>query len=119
MGVVWVFLMLCRQQFCVITDCVERYRAQASQVPIFWQQSKGVGVEMNTTVILVVSKEPLKCTKHYSPPNMKVTVGVGSTFFPDDDDVELTGQTRQGVGEAGYILRKINDMPTVGILSMW
>jgi len=59
----------------------------------------------NTTVILVVSKQPLKCTKHYSPPNMKVTVGIGSSFFPDHDDVELTGQTRQGVGKAGYVLR--------------
>jgi len=59
---------------------------------------------MNTAVILVVSKQPLKCMEHYGPPNMKVTMGVGSSFFPDHNDVELTGQTRQGVGKAGYVL---------------
>jgi len=78
---------------------------EASQIAILWQQhSKGIRVETNTTVILVVSKQPLKCTKHYGPSNMKVIVRIGSSF-PDHNDVKLTGQTRQGVGKAGYVLR--------------
>jgi len=36
---------------------------------------------MNTAVILVVSKQPLKCMEHYGPPNMKVVMGVGSPSF--------------------------------------
>ena len=74
---------------------------EASQIAILWQQSKGIRIEMNTAVILVVSKQPLKCMEHYSPPSMKVMMGVGGSLFPDHDDVELTGQRRQGVGKAG------------------
>ena len=68
---------------------------ESNQTTILWQ--------MNTMVILVVSKQPLKHSKHYGSPNTKVVVGVGSSFS-DHNDVELTGQTRQGVGEACYIL---------------
>ena len=77
---------------------------KAQEVAILRQQSKGIGIEMNTAVILVVSKQPLKCMEHHGPPNMKVTMGVGSSLFPGHDDVKLTGQRRQGVGKAGYIL---------------
>ena len=55
---------------------------KAQEVAILRQQSKGLGIEMNTAVILVVSKQPLKCMEHYGPPNMKVTMGVGSSLFP-------------------------------------
>jgi len=83
------------------------------QIAILRQQSKGIGIEMNTAVILVVSKQPLKCMEHCGPPNMKVTMGIGSSLFPDHNDVELTGQTRQGVGKASYIVFELtNDART-------
>ena len=69
-------------------------------------------------IVLVVSKQPLKCTKYYNPPDTKVMVRVSSSFFPDHNDVKLTGKSRRGVHKAGYVLWKIDDMSAICILSM-
>ena len=42
----------------------------------------------------------------------------GSSFL-SHNDVKLTGKSRQGVGEGGYVLWQLDYMSTVGILSMW
>ena len=56
--------------------------------------------------------------KYYTPPDTKVTMGVGCSFFPDHNDVKLTWQSRQQVGEGGYVLWQIDYVSTVGILSV-
>ena len=42
--------------------------------PHLLEQCKGVGVNTNVAVVDVVRHQPLKCTKHYRPPHMKVVV---------------------------------------------
>ena len=85
---------------------------------ILWQQSESIRVNANIAIVLVVNKQPLECMKYYNPPDTKVTVRVSCSFFPDHNDVELTGKSRQGVRKAGYILRQVDDMSTICILSM-
>ena len=48
-------------------------------------------IDVDTMIVLVVGEQPLKCTKHYMPPDMKVTMGVGSSFLPHCDDVKFAG----------------------------
>ena len=48
---------------------------------------------------------------------MEVTMRLGSSFLPDDDDIMFTGQTWQGVGKGGYVLWQV-DVSTVSILTM-
>ena len=67
-------------------------------------QSEGIKIDANIEVVLVGSKQSLKCMKCYTPPDTKVTMGVGCSFFPDHNDDKLIWQSRQGVGEGGYIL---------------
>ena len=93
---------------------------QSVQVPIVWKQSNGINVDANTEVVPVVSKQSLKCMKYYTPPDTKVIMCVGRSFFPNhNDDVKLTGKSRQGVGKGGYVLWQLDYMSTVGILSVW
>ena len=77
---------------------------QSIQVPILWKQSEGINVDANIEVhvVPVVSKQPLKCMMYYTPPDMKVTMCVGRSFFLNHNDVKFTGQSRQGVGEGGF-----------------
>ena len=56
--------------------------------------------------------------KYYTPPDTKVMMRVGRSFFPNHNDVKLTGKSRQGVGEGGYVLWQLDYMSTVGILSV-
>ena len=92
---------------------------QSIQVPIVWKQSEGINVDANIEVVPVVSKQSLKCMKYYTPPDTKVMMCVGRSFFPNHNDVKLTGKSRQGVGEGGYVLWQLDYMSTVGILSVW
>ena len=92
---------------------------QSFQVPIVWKQSKGINVDANIEVVPVVSKQSLKCMKYYTPPDTKVMMRVGRSFFLNHNDVKLTGKSRQGVGEGGYVLWQLDYMSTVGILSVW
>ena len=101
MGIVGV-LVLYRQQLWVINGRIKCYGVQSIQVPILWKQSEGVNVDANIEVVPVVSKQPLKCMMYYTPPDTKVTMCVGRSFFLNHNDVKLTGQSRQGVGEGGY-----------------
>ena len=89
---------------------------QSIQVPIVWKQSKGINVD---AVVPIVSKQSLKCMKYYTPPDTKVMMCVGHSFFPNHNDVKHTGKSRQGVGEGGYVLWQLDYMSTVGILSVW
>ena len=92
---------------------------QSIQVPIVWKQSEGINVDANIEVVPVVSKQSLKCMKYYTPHDTKVMMCVGCSFFPNHNDVKLTGKSRQGVGEGGYVLLQPDYMSTVGILSVW
>jgi hypothetical protein len=58
------------------------------------KSSSSGSIDVNILVVLVVSKQPLKCTKHYSPPDSKISMGVSSSFFPDNDDIKLSGESR-------------------------
>ena len=77
---------------------------QSIQVPIAWKQSEGINVDANIEVVPVVSKQSLKCMKYYTPPDTKVMMCVGRSFFPNHNDVKLTGKSRQGVGEGGSLI---------------
>ena len=71
---------------------------QSIQIPIVWNQSEGINVDANIEVVPVVSKQSLKCMKYYTPPDTKVMMCVARSFFPNHNDVKLTGKSRQGVG---------------------
>ena len=86
---------------------------QCIQVPILWKQSEGINVDANIVVVPAVSKQSLKCMSYYTPPDTKVMMCVARSFFPNHNDVELTGQSRQGVGEGGYVLWQLDYMSTV------
>ena len=94
-------------------------QVQSIQVPIIWKKSDGINVDANIEVVPVVSKQSLKCMKYYTPSETKVMMCVGRSFFPNHNDVKLTGKSRQGVGEGGYVLWQLDYMSTVGILSVW
>ena len=47
---------------------------QSSQVPILWKQSEGIKVDANIEVVPVVSKQPLKCMKYYTPPDTRTGI---------------------------------------------
>ena len=98
---------------------VESSVIESIQVPIVWKQREGINVVANIEVIPVVSKQSLKCMQYYTPPDTKVMMCVGHSFFPNHNDVKLTGKLRQGVGEGGYVLWQLDYMSTVGILSVW
>ena len=85
---------------------------QSIQVPIVWKQSEGINVDANIEVVPVVSKQSLK---YYTSHDTKVMMCVGRSFFPNHNDVKLTGKSRQG----GYVLWQLDYMSTVGILSVW
>ena len=97
----------------VINGRINRYRVQSIQVPIVRKQSEGINVDANIEVVPVVSKQSLKCMKYYTPPDTKVMMCVGRSFFPNHNDV------KQGVGKGGYVLWQLDYMSTVDILSVW
>ena len=61
----WQLLLIGRLQCHGVQTC---------QVSIFWEHSNGIRVNANIAVVDVVSQQPLKCMKHYSPPHMKIMV---------------------------------------------
>ena len=75
---------------------------QSIQVPIIWTQSEDINVDANIEVVVpVVSKQSLKCMKYYTPPDTKVMMCVGRSFFPNHNDVKLNGsQGKELVKEA-------------------
>ena len=72
---------------------------QSIKVPILWKQSEGINVDVNIEVVPVVSKQPLKCMMYYTPPDTKVTMCVGHSFF-------LTIMMSSSLGSQGKELAK-------------
>ena len=87
-------------------------QVQSIQIPIIWKQSEGINIDANIEVVLVVSKQSLKCMKYNTPSETKAMMCVGHSFFPNHNDVKLTGKSRQGVGEGDYVLWQLDYMST-------
>ena len=49
--------------------------------PSSGSRARASGLMANIAIVLVVSKQPLKCTKNYNPPDTKVTVRVSAPSF--------------------------------------
>ena len=66
-------------------------------------------------VVLVVCDQPLESYKHHCTFDTEALVG---PLLPDNNDIQFRGKAGQTVREGGHILRKVDNMPTVTILSM-
>ena len=88
-------------------------------VPILWElvQSSGVDSHTHRVVVLVVCDQPLESSEHHCTSDTKVPMALVGPLLPDDDDVQLRGKAGQTLSKGGHILREVDNMPTVPILS--
>ena len=95
-------------------------RHKLGDVPILWEliQSSGVDGHTHRVVVLVVCDQPLESSEDHCTSDMEVPMALVGPLLPDDNDIQLRGKAGQTVRKGGHILREVDNMPTVPILSL-